>query len=243
MNKTEELVNMAIKCDNAGRLLEAHLLYTNILGKLLQDSNCDAVLKDKEMHQSFAQHIQSYVQRSEHIEKHLKEISRSRNVVDYIFIENDDTNCGYETILGKYLKGDKIKELLLEETRLESDSDFEEAHDFFEFVCRRCKKLKFIKLITQKSKTNTEKQFEQLEQLREELSRKDIDMIISFNDVVGAKILVNTGYVIRIDRGLHFYQPANKHSSSKKAHGYSNRKCNATCIEIALGATFMDIYD
>ena len=149
-----------------------------------------------------------------------------------IEINDGDMGHTYESLIGDYLFG--CKELLITETYLFNRYQVRNLLEFVWFL----KKIDGLRLI----KLNTKKHFgNNYLALNDVLSRlkinynkgSGIDFFFEFiGDLHDRKIKTNTGWLIHLGRGLHFYKKRNNKNFDLKGQDYSLKECFETTITI-----------
>jgi ATP-dependent Lon protease len=141
-----------------------------------------------------------------------------------------ETGHTYESIFGDYLAG--AKEVVIEDPYIRA------PHQIANFV-RFCETLikvptvRRIKLLTgYDERTDLAVQRERLEELKQSLLENDVTLDIQLNNKIhDREIRLDSGWVIKIGRGLDFYQKPDGWSAVG-AHDFSLRKCLETKVDI-----------
>jgi len=144
-----------------------------------------------------------------------------------------DTGYSYESIIGPYLQG--AKSVVIEDPYIRLQHQIQNFVRFCETVLR-AGTVKNINLITgYDDKTQFADIAEKLEELRQSLLELDVELEVKLNpNMHDREIRIDNGWVIKIGRGLDFYQ---KPSSwfEVGAHDLNLRKCLETKVDIFKG--------
>uniref|UniRef100_A0A1A9WFL4 MIT domain-containing protein n=1 Tax=Glossina brevipalpis TaxID=37001 RepID=A0A1A9WFL4_9MUSC len=224
----KEILMKAVICDQSGRILQALAHYQdgiNILMDLVnEETNAD---KKKVYHAR----IKEYLDRAEQIKERISRLGQSGSLLHSVSIEDGATGYSFHTLFGKYLSND-VKEVLIEEPYLAERYQFQNLVNFFEVIVKHCTDLKFIRLVTKTDSKNPENQMTTLDNIKTDLSLREITLHFTFEPTLhDRKILLGSGYVIKIGRGLHFYKPNNPRHTLGICD-YDFRKCLQTDVDI-----------
>ena len=141
-----------------------------------------------------------------------------------------DTGYSYESILGPYLQG--AREVIVEDPYVRLTHQVQNFVRFCEAVVKHAT-VKRIKLVTSYDENAQLKEVqERLEELQQSLLEIDVVLEIELNpNLHDREIVVDNGWVIKIGRGLDFYQkPASWFSIG--AHDMALRQCLETKVDI-----------
>lgn len=140
------------------------------------------------------------------------------------------TGYSYDSIVGPYLKG--CKAVVIEDPYIRIHHQVQNFVRFCEAVLK-AGTVKKITLITgYDDNTSLAEAAEKLEELKQSLLEVDVELDIRLNpNIHDREIRLETGWVIKIGRGLDFYQkPASWFEVG--AHDLSLRKCLETKVDI-----------
>lgn len=141
-----------------------------------------------------------------------------------------DTGYSYESIMGPYLQG--AKAVVIEDPYIRLQHQIQNFVRFCETVLK-AGTVKRITLITgHDDKTPLAEMAEKLEELKQSLLELDVELEVKLNpNIHDREIRLDNGWVIKIGRGLDFYQ---KPSSwfEVGAHDLNLRKCLETKVDI-----------
>lgn len=142
----------------------------------------------------------------------------------------DDTGYSYESIVGPYLRG--ATKIIIEDPYLRHQHQIQNFVRFCEMVIKNGA-IKYLSLITgYDDKTSLAEISEKFEDLKQSLLDLDVELDVKINpNIHDREIQIDNGWVIKIGRGLDFYQ---KPSSWFEigALDLSLRKCLETKVDI-----------
>lgn len=141
-----------------------------------------------------------------------------------------DTGYSYESIMGPYLQG--AKSVLIEDPYIRLQHQIQNFVRFCEMILK-AGTVKKISLITgYDDKTQLADIAEKLDELKQSLLEVDIDLEVKLNpNIHDREIRIDNGWVIKIGRGLDFYQKPNGWFEVG-ANDLSLRKCLETKVDI-----------
>jgi ATP-dependent Lon protease len=141
-----------------------------------------------------------------------------------------DTGYSYDSIMGPYLQG--AKSVLIEDPYIRLQHQIQNFVRFCEMVLK-AGTVKKISLITgYDDKTQLADIAEKLDELKQSLLEVDVDLEVKLNpNIHDREIRIDNGWVIKIGRGLDFYQKPNGWFEIG-ANDLSLRKCLETKIDI-----------
>lgn len=141
-----------------------------------------------------------------------------------------DTGYSYESIIGPYLKG--AKALVIEDPYIRMQHQIQNLVRLCETVLK-AGTVKRISLVTSyDDKTQLADIAEKLEELKQSLLELDVELDVKLNpNIHDREIRIDNGWVIKIGRGLDFYQKPTTWFEIG-AHDLSLRKCLETKVDI-----------
>lgn len=141
-----------------------------------------------------------------------------------------DTGYSYESIMGAYLEG--AKAVVIEDPYIRLQHQIQNFVRFCETVLR-AGTVKKISLITgHDDKTPLAEMAEKLEELKQSLLEQDVELEVKLNpNIHDREIRLDNGWVIKIGRGLDFYQKPGSWFEVG-AHDLNLRKCLETKVDI-----------
>lgn len=141
-----------------------------------------------------------------------------------------DIGRSYESIIGPYLKG--AKEITIEDPYIRLKHQIQNLVRFCEAVIK-LSAIRKINLITSyDDKTNMSEMQDLLNEVKQSLLEIDVDLDVKLNPAMhDREIEIDNGWVIKIGRGLDFYQKPNSWFEIG-VNDLSLRKCLETKIDI-----------
>uniref|UniRef100_A0A1A9VHM4 MIT domain-containing protein n=1 Tax=Glossina austeni TaxID=7395 RepID=A0A1A9VHM4_GLOAU len=222
----KEILMKAVVCDQTGRLLQALAYYQDGIKILMDLVNEETDVGRKKVYHS---RIKEYLDRAEQIKERISRFGHSGSLLHSVSIEDGATGYSYHTLIGKYLSNE-VKEVLIEEPYLVER--YQNLINFLEVIIKNCADLKFVRLVTKTDTKNPANQMTALDNIKTDLSVREIILHFTFEDTLhDRKILLSSGYVIKIGRGLHFYKPNNPRYTLGMCD-YDFRKCLQTDVDI-----------
>jgi ATP-dependent Lon protease len=141
-----------------------------------------------------------------------------------------DTGHSYETILGPYLLG--AKAVVIEDPYIRMPHQIQNFVRFCETVIRHSVAKKITLITGYDDKTQLADISEKLEELKQSLLELDVVLEINLNaNMHDREIRIDNGWVIKIGRGLDFYQKPGGWFEVG-SHDLSLRKCLETKVDI-----------
>ena len=145
-------------------------------------------------------------------------------------IKYDETGHTYESIIGDYLEGAKI--VTVEEPYLRVIHQVSNFVRFCETLVRLSAVEKIFLTTGYDDDTPVADIVEKLAPLKQSLLESDIFLDIQFSkEIHDREIKLDNGWIIKIGRGLHFYQPPNGYYEIG-ANDLALRKCVETKVDI-----------
>lgn len=141
-----------------------------------------------------------------------------------------DVGYSYESIVGSYLRG--ARSVIIEDPYIRMPHQIQNFVRFCETMLK-AGTIKKINLITgHDEKTQLVEMAEKLEELKQSLLELDVELDVKLNpNIHDREIRIDNGWVIKIGRGLDFYQRPNGWFEVG-AHDLSLRKCLETKVDI-----------
>ncbi|GFO11641.1 mit domain-containing protein 1-like [Plakobranchus ocellatus] len=223
------ILKRAVELDNSRRFDESLTCYQEGVGLLME------VLKsvsDSSKRQKYRQKIEEYLKRAEELKLFVKEEKEASKQHSQIQVEANSKGHSYETLFGKYLN--KFV------TSVEVDDPYVRAHHQVQNFLRLCeliiKKKCPVKTITlntgrDEDMTSQQQQHQKLLGIGKSLQGLGIRLQINYSETLhDREIRLDTGWVIKIGRGLDIYKACDKF-----AIGFCDmdlRPCHETTIDI-----------
>jgi len=142
----------------------------------------------------------------------------------------DDTGYSYESILGPYIKG--AKEVTVEDPYIRVSHQIQNFIRFCETIVKLSAVHKINLITSFDEKTNISELRDSLEELKQSLLEMDIVLDIKIDpNMHDREIRLDNGWVVKIGRGLDFYQKPNSWFEIG-VNDLSLRKCLETKVDI-----------
>ncbi|XP_034120136.1 MIT domain-containing protein 1 [Drosophila guanche] len=223
--KLEPIIS-AMKCEQTGHIMEAILLYEESIYKLNQ--MCET---EPNKRQLCGKYMMIYESRAKQLRDQVKSHLQASRVLDHISIERDSRGKSYQRLFGAYLD-DSVKEAHINEPHLTDQNHIRNLLNFLEVLVKNCRFLKYIRLTTRPDPVVPRNQQLILEQIRSDLATGNIQLHYQMDDTLhDRKIVLSSGVVIKIGRGLHYFE-ASDNSHSLGLCDFDFRKCQATEVDI-----------
>lgn len=142
----------------------------------------------------------------------------------------NDVDYSYESIIGPYLKG--AKEITVEDPYVRLPHQIQNFVRFCEAIIKLSPVQSIILITSYDEGTNVDEMKERLNEIKQSLLESDIKLTINVNKKMhDREIRIDNGWVIKIGRGLDFYQkPGSWYEIG--ANDLSLRKCLETKVDI-----------
>ena len=141
-----------------------------------------------------------------------------------------DTGYSYESIMGPYLKG--AKAVVIEDPYIRLQHQIQNFVRFCETVLKAGTVRKISLITGHDDKTPLAEMAEKLEELKQSLLEQDVELDVKLNpNIHDREIRLDNGWVIKIGRGLDFYQKPGSWFEVG-AHDLNLRKCLETKVDI-----------
>ncbi|KAL7738249.1 hypothetical protein ACLKA6_006580 [Drosophila palustris] len=221
-----ESISNALKCEQTGHVMEAILLYEESIYKLGQLNN-----SDPNKQQLCQKYLKMYESRAKQLRDQVKSHLQSSKMLEHIAIERDSRGRSYQRLFGAYLN-DSVKEAHVNEPHLSELHQFKNLLNFFEVLVKNCRYLKYIRLTTRPDPVLSKNQLHILQQIRADLATGNIHMNFQLDEALhDRKIVLSSGIVIKIGRGLHYFEPTEDVYKLGMCD-YDFRKCLATEVDV-----------
>ncbi|XP_017096718.2 MIT domain-containing protein 1 [Drosophila bipectinata] len=223
--KLEPIIN-ALKCEQTGHIMEAILLYEESIFRLSQMAE-----EEPSRRQLCGKYLKMYESRAKQLRDQVKGHLHSSRMLDHISIERGARGRSYQRLFGPYLD-DSVREAHLNEPHLAEPHHFRNLLHFFEVLVKNCRYLKYIRLTTRPDPASPKSQLHILQQMKTNLASGNIQMNFQMDESLhDRKIVLSSGVVIKIGRGLHYFEPGES-SYSLGLCDFDFRKCLATEVDI-----------
>lgn len=170
------------------------------------------------------------MEQAEKLKKSVQSWGSRGEIRDKIHITEGATKFGYDRIFGKYFQED-VEEILVEEPYLKDHYHLCNLVRFCELAVSKCTNLKCIKVTTNKDQSPNSEQEKGLNMIIESVQKQNVLLYIDFtSNLHDRQVLLSSGYVIKIGRGLNYFKPTAKLSLG--SYDYNFRECRETNVDI-----------
>ncbi|XP_076467702.1 MIT domain-containing protein 1-like [Babylonia areolata] len=225
------LLKRAVDLDRGGeRMEEAVTLYQEGVSLLLQVMKATS---DSAKKLRMREKIEEYLKRAEDLKTHIKGQKEAGKYHEQIRIANDSVGHSYNSLFGKFIE-ESLTSVEIEDPYIRSVHQIYNFLRFCELLVRKKSSLKKIVLITslEENQNNKETQIQRLDQIRKSLQTYNVQLIVQYSSTLhDREIRFDTGWVIKIGRGLDIYKP----TENKFCIGFCDfdlRLCHETTVDI-----------
>jgi len=174
--------------------------------------------------------LEEYMTRAEAVKTSLAKVKKAGNFHEQIKIAENSTNHSYYSIFKPYLD-DILSQIWIEDAYIRSHHQICNFLRFCEMLVSNCQCLKNINLTTTSDPQKSQNQDESLKKIAADLKKRGICLKITYSsDLHDREIRFNTGWIIKIGRGLDMYKRVEPFSL-----GYfeqNMKPCHATTVDI-----------
>ncbi|KAI4459899.1 hypothetical protein MML48_6g00012398 [Holotrichia oblita] len=225
-NTAASILQRGVELDTKQRYTEALVCYQEGL-QILVDSMKNSTGNKKTYLRS---KIEEYMNRAEQIKGKVAKLKEEGKYHEQINIENNSTGYSYESVFGRFLDEDVI-DVKVEDPYVRSFHQCQNFVRFCEVLIKRCKNLKTISLLTTKDGNNND-QIKWLSELEFNLKRRGIIFVIQYSATLhDREVILSTGWIIKIGRGLDYFKPPES-KFSIGAFDMDFRCCHETTVDI-----------
>uniref|UniRef100_A0A0B6ZLW5 MIT domain-containing protein n=1 Tax=Arion vulgaris TaxID=1028688 RepID=A0A0B6ZLW5_9EUPU len=223
------ILKRAVELDNSRRFDESVTCYQEGVGLLMQ------VLKsvtDTSKRQRYRQKIEEYLARAEELKVFVKDEKEASKQHEQIQITANSIGHSYETLFGHYLTK-FVTAVEVEDPYIRSHHQVQNFLRLCELIVRKKSPVKTITLTTGKDDdiNNQQKQQQNLLSIGRSLQIHGIHLQVNYSNTLhDREIRLDTGWVIKIGRGLDMYK-----NCDKFALGFCDfelRPCHETTVDI-----------
>ncbi|XP_005097567.1 MIT domain-containing protein 1 [Aplysia californica] len=223
------ILKRAVELDNTKRFDESLTCYQEGVGLLMQ------VLKsvnDAGKRQRYRLKIEEYLARAEELKVFVKEEKEASKQHEQIHIEPDTTGHSYDSLFGRYLN-QHVTAVEVEDPYIRSHHQVQNFLRLCELIVSRKSPVKTITLTTGRDDemSRQQQQHQWLLAVGKSLQSRGIRLQIIYSDTLhDREIRLDTGWVIKIGRGLDIYKNCDKFSI-----GFCDmelRPCHETTVDI-----------
>ncbi|CAL1545283.1 unnamed protein product [Lymnaea stagnalis] len=223
------ILKRAVELDNSHRYEESLTCYQEGVGLLMQ------VLKgvtESVKRQRYRQKIEEYLARAEELKVFVKEEKEASKQHTQIQIEANSTGHSYESLFGYYLNK-FVTAVEVEDPYIRSHHQIQNFLRLCELIVRKKTSVKTINLKTgmDDDQSSQQQQQQKLLSIGRSLQQHGILLEISYSNTLhDREIRLDTGWVIKIGRGLDMFK-----NCDKFAIGFCDlelRPCHETTVDI-----------
>ncbi|GFR58817.1 MIT domain-containing protein 1-like [Elysia marginata] len=223
------ILKRAVELDNSRRFEESMTCYQEGVGLLMQ------VLKsvsDQSKRQKYRQKIEEYLKRAEELKIFVKVEKEASKQHSQIQVEANSKGHSYETLFGQYLNK-YVSVVEVDDPYIRAHHQVQNFLRLCELIVRKKCPVKSIILNTGRDEdmTSQQQQHQKLLGIGKSLQGLGIRLDINYSDTLhDREIRLDTGWVIKIGRGLDIYK-----NCEKFAIGFCDmelRPCHETTVDI-----------
>ncbi|XP_054718314.1 MIT domain-containing protein 1-like [Uloborus diversus] len=221
------IISSAIKHDNDGKYPSSLACYQEGIQLFLQ------VIKgtsEKKKLEHLRRKTSEYMSRAEKIKGIVQKQKDSGIYHEQIQISNDSVGFSYESIFKKYLD-DSVNKVEIDDPYVRTTHQIYNFLNFCELLVRYCPFLNCIVLVTGVHDQDSRNQNTKLQSLKESLRDYSIELTIQFSNTLhDREIRLDSGWVIKIGRGLDYFKSVKQFSI-----GFCDqnlKRCHETTVDI-----------
>ncbi|GIY42657.1 MIT domain-containing protein 1 [Caerostris darwini] len=221
------VISRAVQFDNDGKYSSAFASYQEGIQLFI---DVIKITSDKRKQELLRQKTAEYMTRAEKVKDILQQQKDSGNYHEQIQIPNNGVGFSYESLFKKYL--DKfVKIVEIEDPYIRNVHQAYNFLSFCELLIRYCPELKKISLTTGCNQQDIANQKSRLNNIKRSLASYSVEMDIIYSDTLhDREIRLDSGWILKIGRGLDIFKPINKFSI-----GFTDqnlRPCHETTVDI-----------
>ncbi|XP_064358353.1 testis-specific gene 10 protein [Dromaius novaehollandiae] len=211
-----ETVRRAVELDVASRFQESLVCYQEGIDLLLQVVKAT---KDEVKKQHYRQKISEYMTRAEDIKKYIEKEKQDGKYHKQIKIDENATGFSYEKLFQEYLN-EIVTEVWVEDPYIRHVHQLYNFLRFCEMLVKGPCKVKTIHLLTSYDEGNGKaQQISGLEEIKQSLRNHGVTLNVSFSSSIhDREIRFNSGWMIKIGRGLDYFKKPQIEDLKKKNH-------------------------
>ncbi|XP_034836297.1 MIT domain-containing protein 1-like isoform X2 [Maniola hyperantus] len=223
-----DIIKRAVDLDTKERYTEALVVYQEGLQVLNEkiraenDENNKTYLRNK---------IEEHWNRVAAIKELIQKGKEEGNYCEQVHIENDSTGHGYKNLIGRFLDKE-VEYVLIEDPNIRS---FHQCQNFLllcELLVKSCDNLRQIQLKTNKDAKSAANQKDWFYNLKTDLQKYGIQLTIIYSDSsYFRQIILSSGWMIKISRGLDIYKALNN-KFCLGVYDLDLRQCHETKVNI-----------
>jgi len=227
------LLKRAVELDGRKQWTSALVCYKEGLQMLMEAIRTEAMDPGKKSR--FREKANEYMNRAEVLQKNIDAAKKAGNFHEHAEIQADSVGNSYESLFGQLLDCEVIS-VHIEDPYIRAHHQIVNFLRLCELVIRKCSNIQKIHLVTGVDPSQAQEQSSKLKEMAQELlNNHKISFSFEFSQTLHDRLIrLNTGWVIKIGRGLDIY----KNSKSKWSPGYYDmdlRPCLQTSLDIYHG--------
>nr|XP_002131188.1 MIT domain-containing protein 1-like [Ciona intestinalis] len=223
-----KILTRAITLEKEARLQAALICYQEGIDLLF-----DALkgCKDSAKKKHFRDKLEEYMTRAEQVKTRVNHLKAAGKYHDQTKIEENSTGHSYASLFQPYFD-EFVREVWVEDAYIRSYHQVNNFLRFCEFVVTRCKNVRAIHLkTTHDDYGNQDQQISNLESIRASLKSREIKLVIMFSSSLhDREIRLDTGWILKIGRGLDYFKKAEKFSLG--FFDMDMRPCHSTTVDV-----------
>ncbi|XP_043267706.1 MIT domain-containing protein 1-like [Venturia canescens] len=222
------ILTRAVNMDKNEQYTMALVLYQEGL-QILVDSMKD--IKDQVKKKHLHARASQYIERAEKVKALIDERKAAGKYREQTRIEAGSIGHGYATLFGRFLDA-SVTQIDIEDPYIRSFHQCQNLVRLCELAVQKCHSLSRVTLITTLDPDDRKNQTKRLEELRQSLANRLVNLEISYSETLhDRQISLSNGWVIKIGRGLDYF----KAPDGKFVLGTCDlelRPCHETTIDI-----------
>ncbi|KAL8558909.1 hypothetical protein ACOMHN_028221 [Nucella lapillus] len=213
----------------------ALILYTEGAQKLLQAMK---VSKDEAKKKVLTEKVKQYIERAELLKAQVKRDEEARKKHTEISIQDGEKGHSYESLFGEFIT-EKVTAVSVEDPYIRNTHQIINFVRLCELLVKKAPCLKTIHLLTGTEEQGRsaggggpQSQREKFEMVWQSLQQHGVQLTVDYSPSLhDREIRLDTGWVIKIGRGLDIYK-AWENKFSLGAYDYDLRPCQSTTVNI-----------
>ncbi|XP_037506139.1 LOW QUALITY PROTEIN: MIT domain-containing protein 1-like [Rhipicephalus sanguineus] len=222
------VLTRAVEHDQAARYTSALVCYQEGIQLLIDalKETTDTIKRDH-----LRNRVKTYMDRAEKIKEQVRKEKAAGTYHEQIHIESGSVGHSYDQTFG-HLLDDMVTSVEVDDPYVRSVHQVQNFVRLCELLKKKCPCLRSIKLTTGLDQRDQQSQLDRLLQVKTSLADNGIVMAIEYSETLhDREIRLDTGWIIKIGRGLDYFRPA----ATKFSLGYFDhdlRTCHETTIDI-----------
>ncbi|XP_037284778.2 MIT domain-containing protein 1 [Rhipicephalus microplus] len=222
------VLTRAVEHDQATRYTSALVCYQEGIQLLIDalKETSDTIKRDH-----LRNRVKTYMERAEKIKELVRKEKAAGTYHEQIHIESGSVGHSYDQMFG-HLLDDMVTSVEVDDPYVRSVHQVQNFVRLCELLKKKCPCLRNVKLTTGLDQRDQQSQLDRLSQVKASLADYGIVMAIEYSETLhDREIRLDTGWIIKIGRGLDYFRPvATKFSLGFFDHDL--RTCHETTIDI-----------